>query len=454
MSIGLGLRTTTGKLALFYAAVFGAMTLIAIAAVHAQWTRLTMREIGAALNEQSLGLADVLRDEGPEGLRRGIELRIHSNFDPEALYALWSAQGALIAGNVSPKLSLPSGDSEHIEFTLSNPTADAPGHAAVAMLARLPDNSILLVGRDVQSRLESRRETLWAVVWTLILVAILGCAGALLGGRRVLREVEHIATTTRRIATGDLTRRVRLVGSGDEFDQLALAVNTMLDRIEELNAGMQTVIDSVAHDLRRPLTHARQTLELAREEADEQSGASLAQVDQALCHIQSTLDALLLIVQADAGVNSAQMEHCALDEMARNVIDLYEPLAESSGIRLALDAPTSIVITAHKQLLAQAVVNLIDNAIKFAPTSNVITVAIMVREDKIKISVSDQGQGIVPQDRDRVIGRFVRLVDDTAVPGSGLGLSLVASIARLHRGTFRLSDAQPGLCATLELPMT
>ena len=456
MSVHLGLRTTIGKLALFYALVFGTMTVVAIAVAYVQSTRLAMREIRAALAEQSAGLIDVYRDEGADGLVREIVRRGRANFDPEAIYALWSPEGALLAGNVSPPLPLPlpQSDGGEIQLTLAaGPDPGAQAHTAIASLMTLPDRSLLLVGRDVASRLTARAETLWLIGWTLVMVALLGVGGALVGGQHLLRRVAALATTTRRIAAGELQQRVATHGSGDEFDRLAEAVNLMLDRIEDLNGGMQTVIDSIAHDLRKPLTHARQALETAFEDADAAAIANLERVDTALARIQSTLDALLHIVQADAGANTAQMEPCLVDTIVTDLVELYEPLAQAAGVRLDAQVSGPLRLTAHRQLLAQALANLLDNAVKYAADTGVVEVRAGASDRSVRISVSDHGPGIPAAQRDRATQRFVRLVGDDRIPGSGLGLSVAAAVASLHRGRLLLEDAGPGLRATLELPL-
>lgn len=453
MSFGPGVRTTTAKLLLFYALTFSVITLAAMTLVETQWTQLSMREIRSALSEQSTGLAGVFRDEGLDGLRDDIQQRERANFDPEAVYALWSADGALLAGNISPRLEFPSSGMREVELTLaSSERSRGRAHAVIAQIVRLPDRSVLLVGRDVQSRLDLQNETFWLVRWTLAIIAALGVAGALHGGRRVLHQIDRIAQTTRRIADGELTHRLPVAGSGDEFDRLAIAINAMLEHIEYVNAGMQTVIDAVAHDLRRPLTHARQALETALDAGDGTSAGPLIAAQDALDSIQRTLDALLHIVQADAGISSSQKQASAIDAIVRDVVELYEPLAQSSGVRLLLDTE-AVVANVHHQLLAQALANLIDNAIKYAPASGDVRIVVRADHDALRLTVSDHGPGIPVDMRQRVLGRFVRLVDDSAMPGSGLGLSLVAAVVRLHRGKLTLTDAAPGLIATIELPL-
>ena len=265
MKISPRLRTRNAKFALLYAIFFGTVTLLAVTIVVQHWTNLSKREIRAALNERILGLQDVLSNEGDIGLRREIESRIQSKTDPDALYALWSSQGIFIAGNVSPTFNLPTPGLKELEFELSaDPNTHDEGHAVIALATVLVNGSVLLIGRDVQSHMKLRRESLWVIVSILALMAILGFFGAVLSHRRALKQLNALVVTTSRIANGDLSQRVARSGDADGFDRLAVAVNAMLENIEALTSGMQTVVDAVAHDLRRPLTHARQALETAQ----------------------------------------------------------------------------------------------------------------------------------------------------------------------------------------------
>jgi signal transduction histidine kinase len=452
MSWSLGLRTTTARLTVFYVAVFGGLTLLAVAIVYISSSRLAANEMSAALREQALGLSDVFRDEGAPGVRAEIERRVHNSMDPEALYALWSANGSLIAGNVSPSIQAPEFGPEQIQLRVENGSgAGATAHAAIALVERLSDRSVLLVGRDVEARQSSRNQALRVIWLTFAVMAVLGFGGALIGGRHLLRRVNAVATTARQIAEGQWQQRVPVHGSDDEFDRLALAVNAMLERLEDLTTGMRAVIDSVAHDLRRPLTHARQAFERASR-APAAANADWDEVGTALDAMQSTLAALLHLVEAESGASRTQMEPVCLSQLVRDLAELYEPLTEDAGLQLQLDLPETAPTLAHRELLAQAVANLLDNAIKYAARSGVLRVAVGTLPGKIRITVADRGPGIAPEMRERALARFVRLSDDPQVSGSGLGLSLVAAVARLHRGHLELGEAGPGLIATLELP--
>lgn len=444
--------TRTGTLFLAYTALFGLIVLIAALLLENRWGELSARMAHEALTEQSNGLNQVLREKGRAGLVEEIDTRIASRLDPEALYALWSEDGQLIAGNVSPQLDFPERGFQTVELSLMQQDTEGGGeHAAIAQVWRLADRSTLLVGRDVQAQRTLRSSTLALVRMTLAAIGLAGLVGAWFIGRWVLHRIDGVTRTTRQISHGDIRSRVPVDGSGDEFDQLAEAINQMLARIESLTAGMQSVIDSVAHDLRRPLTHARQTLDAALR-ADLEERPELAEVGESLDQIQRTLTALLHIVQADAGANANRMERCAIDRLVLDVAELMEPMASARGIELVVKtAPMAAM--AHRQLLAQAVLNLIDNAIKYAPDGKAIEVTLARDNDRLRITVRDRGPGIPPDQRERAVERFVRLHESPGLHGNGLGLSLAASVARLHGGELQLSDANPGLCASLILPV-
>jgi signal transduction histidine kinase len=256
---------------------------------------------------------------------------------------------------------------------------------------------------------------------------------------------------------GDLTRRVPLNGSGDEFDTLAENLNRMLDRIERLMKGLREVTDSVAHDLRTPLNRLRNRLEesVARLNA---SGAQSGEIERAIAETDQligTFNALLLIAETDAGTTRAAMSPLELGAVAADVVELYEPLAEEKKVSLALIPGGPVAIEGNRSLIAQALANLVDNAIKYTPAGGKVRIRTLVTPENIDLSVADSGPGIPLADRSRVTERFVRLEASRNSPGTGLGLSLVAAVAHFHGAELVLEDSAPtGLKAVLRFPRT
>ena len=262
---------------------------------------------------------------------------------------------------------------------------------------------------------------------------------------------------------GDLAGRLPVSGSGDELDRLAQSLNLMLARIEQLMAGLREVSDNIAHDLKTPLNRLRNRVEEAlREPYDEAANReTLERTIEEADGLIKTFNALLSIARLEAGAGGENREKLDLAALVSDVAELYEPVAEERGIALKAEASTPIVIHGDRQLLGQAITNLIDNALKYgAPTAEggngwapEVGVRAETHDGVAEIIVTDRGPGVPAAERERVLARFVRLEASRSEPGSGLGLSLVAAVARLHGGSLRLEDNEPGLRVVLTLPM-
>jgi signal transduction histidine kinase len=291
--------------------------------------------------------------------------------------------------------------------------------------------------------------------WTVGLILLLGLLGGGLMSQNMLARLDTINRTSGEIIAGDLTRRVPLTGSGDEFDALAENLNRMLDRIERLMKGLREVTDSVAHDLRTPLNRLRNRLEesVARLNA---AGAQASEIERAIAEtdqIIATFNALLLIAETDAGTTRVGMTELDLTSVAADVAELYEPLAEERRMSLRLVPASAIAIEGNRSLIAQALANLVDNAIKYTPEGGKVSIRIASGADGVDLSVADSGPGIPAEDRVRVVERFVRLEASRNSPGTGLGLSLVAAVAHFHNAQLVLEDNVPtGLKAILRFP--
>ena len=301
-------------------------------------------------------------------------------------------------------------------------------------------------------------------LWSVIILSALGVGGGLLISRSVLRRIETVNDTTRTIMAGDLSRRIPLNGSGDELDRLADSLNAMLSRIEELMGALREVSDNIAHDLKTPLNRLRNRAEAALRSSE---GAGiyrdgLVKTIEEADELIKTFNSLLLIARLEGGAVAESMERLNPASIIADVAELYEPVADEAGLSLSVSAEPGLTLTANRELVSQAVANLVDNAIKYspdprrangaAPAAPISIVLKRVARD-IEIAVGDRGPGVAPEDRQRALQRFVRLEKSRSRPGSGLGLSLVAAVARLHGGSIRLEDNAPGLRAVLNLPV-
>jgi signal transduction histidine kinase len=319
----------------------------------------------------------------------------------------------------------------------------------------------MLVGRDLEERDRLYGVVIAAGRWSAAIVVILGLTGGFFVARRVLRRVDAMTDTTQTIMGGDLSGRLPVAGSGDELDRLAVNLNAMLERIEALMHGLKEVSDNIAHDLKTPLTRLRnrceEALRTGKTEADYRRALE-STIDESEGLIL-TFNALLMIARAESGQAREDMTDFDASEVARGVGELYEPLAEEKGLALEVEAGAPAPVRGNRELVSQALANLVDNAIKYAApavtaddASRQIVVKAESEGDRVLLTVSDHGPGIPESMRTRVIERFVRLEQSRSVPGSGLGLSLVSAVAHLHGGELKLEDNNPGLRAVIALP--
>jgi signal transduction histidine kinase len=310
------------------------------------------------------------------------------------------------------------------------------------------------VARDVHERYETQRIFAAVLPWSIGLMLVLGIVGGGLISRNLLSRLDSINRTSREIVAGDLSRRIPITRAGDELDALAQDLNHMLDRNERLMRGMRDVTNSIAHDLRTPLNRLRSRLEslLSQLEPESQQGGEIESAVGDTDRLIATFNALLLIAEAEAGAVREAMERVDPGHVIESVAELYEPLAEEKNIALSIAPGRTASIRGNVRLISQALANLVDNAIKYTPAGGRILVAAEDRPAGVALSVADTGPGIPEAERSRVLERFVRLEESRNSPGTGLGLSLVAAVARMHDAKLELADNAPGLRATLIFP--
>jgi signal transduction histidine kinase len=465
-ALGKLLRTTAFRLTLVYLVLFAlyAALLLVFFALNAR--RLITEQITTTVTTEVAGLAEQYERGGIGRLVAVVEIR--SRRPGSSLYLVATPLGQGLAGNVA------SLDTEILKQTgwveTSYRRLDAPEgneHHALVLVSELPGGFHVLVGRDIEERQRIYDIISTAGRWSMAAVVVLGLGGGFFVSRRILRRVDAITEKSETIMAGDLSGRLPVAGTGDEIDRLALNVNAMLERIESLMRGFKEVSDNVAHDLKTPLTRLRNRCEAALRNArsDADYRAALDSTIEESEGLIRTFDALLMIARAESGEAGRGMVDLDAAEIARGVGDLYEPVAEEKGLRLVVDAPTPAPVRGHRELISQALANLVDNAIKYAApatpaiaavgadvTAPAIALTAGVEGDRVVLTVADRGPGIPAADRTHAIERFVRLEASRSLPGSGLGLSLAAAVAHLHHGTLRLDDNAPGLRASLLLP--
>jgi len=453
-------RATAFRLALAILAVSSVGAGVVLAIIAWQVVAVVDEEIARTIDAEAKGLTDAYNHDGLVGLYSSIEARKRQ--PGSSLYLLTDPAGESLAGNVE---QIPLEVLERRGFIIVNYRTNGPGdhvRQALVRIYRLPPGFLLLVGHDLGDRARIEGVMVRALAISLVFFAALAALGALFVARNVLKRIDDINTSAQRVMAGDLTGRLPVSGSGDELDRLAESLNAMLQRIGLLMQGLREVSDNIAHDLRTPLTRLRNHAEAALAFSDDPAAYRVAlekTIDESDALIR-IFNALLLIARAEAGGVVDGQSTFELGEAARAVVELYEPIAEEQDVRLTVHIAGPLYVRGNRELIGQTIANLIDNALKYGALGESVTGAVkpevVVRAglfgDAVELTVDDRGPGIPTPDRERVLARFVRLEGSRSRPGSGLGLSLAAAVARMHGGSVELEDNHPGLRVRVILP--
>lgn len=459
------LNTSAFRLAAIYFALFATSVLALLAFIYFSTADFVEHQTEETIDAEIRGLAEQYRERGLAGLITLIEERVASarrtpSHIDDTLYLITDPLLRPLAGNLEKWPDAAERGNGWIGFPVEDTRNGAiQKDDARASVIVLPGNFHLLVGRDLREARLFRERITQTLAWAALITLGLGVAGGLLMTHNMLRKVDAVNRTSAGIIHGDLSQRVPLSGSGDEFDQLAQNLNAMLDQIEQLMAGMRQVTDNIAHDLRTPLARLRARLEVTLIEKPDASRyadalrETIAEADNLL----GTFNALLSIAEVEAGSRREGLVVVDLAEIARNVAELYEPVADEKGLALKLDIADSLQVRGDRHLLSQALANLLDNALKYTPEGYVALSAI-ANGEMARVEVADSGPGVPAERREAVFDRFVRLERSRSTPGNGLGLSLVRAVAKLHDGAVWLEDNQPGLEApglkvVLQIPL-
>ncbi|QWG21827.1 HAMP domain-containing protein [Bradyrhizobium sediminis] len=462
------IRTTAFRLTLVYLLLFALFAASLLGYFAWNTRRLITEQITTTVNAEIGEISDIYARRGLRGLVFTIENRA---LRPGAnLYLVTTPAGLAVAGNVgslAPGVMASLGWSETAYRRLDE--QNTRDHRALVRVSELSSGFRLLIGRDLEERRRLFGIVAKAAQWSLLVVIVLGIGGGIFVARRVLRRIDAMTGTTRRIMAGDLSGRLPVGRSGDELDRLAENLNAMLERIEALMTGLKEVSDNIAHDLKTPLTRLRNRAEeaLAKSGSEADYRSALERTIEESDGLIRTFNALLMIARAESGQARGNMDDFDAADVARGIQELYEPLAEDDGMTLRVKASPAPV-HGNRELISQALANLVENAIKYgkppssilplsagagaAAAGNEIVIEARRDGDSVLLSVTDHGPGIPEADRSHAVERFVRLEASRTQPGSGLGLSLASAVATLHGGELRLGDAYPGLSATLAIP--
>lgn len=443
-------KSTAVRLSAVYILLFALCASFLVFYVTALSERLLTQQTRDALQQE---MADVQRAytlNGMNGLLRSMERR--SRQPGAGLYIIANPSGEILAGNVAdiqPGVMDKQGWTQRpFRYDRYNDAENARPHLAMGHVFFLDNGLRIVIGRDLGDPDRFRALVRRAL---MVALAIMGGGAVIIWffiGRNALKRIDRMSAASKKIMGGDLSGRLPVTGSGDEFDRLSGSLNAMLDRIEKLNEGLRQVSDNIAHDLKTPLTRLRNKAAdaLAERDGDERRLALegiIAESDQLI----RTFNALLMISRVEAGSIAAEMQVVDVSAIAADSSELYEPVADEAGLTLEADIAPDLTVKGNRELIGQALTNLLDNAIKYAEGSAgpaKIRVTLAREGTKTVLSVADHGPGVPADRRDDVTKRFVRLDESRSKPGTGLGLSLVAAVMELHGGKLELAATDPG----------
>lgn len=454
-------KSTAVRLSALYILLFALCAATLVFYVTSMSERLLTGQIRDAVSQEVSQVKHAYEAGGLNLLLRTMERRARQ---PGAnLYVIASPTGQILAGNVAsvqPGTFDDQGWTE-IPFIYERyaDTGAERQHLAIANIFTLDNGLRILIGRDLG---EPERFRLLVRQALMLALAIMGVGALVIWfgiGRNALRRIDRMTDASRKIMAGDLSQRLPVGGSGDEFDRMSDSLNTMLERIEKLNEGLRQVSDNIAHDLKTPLTRLRNKAVDALDVDDEDRRRSalegiIAESDQLI----RTFNALLMISRVEAGAAAAEMTTINLSAIVADTAELYEPVAEDAGLVLTAEIEPGVEIQGNRELIGQALFNLIDNAIKYAAGGSGkpdVILKLSRTPEGVTLCLADHGAGVPADKREEVVKRFFRLDESRSKPGTGLGLSLVEAVMELHGGRLQLSDTDPessearGLTATM-----
>ncbi|MGH8134490.1 MAG: HAMP domain-containing sensor histidine kinase [Steroidobacteraceae bacterium] len=448
-------KTSAFRLSVGYTLLVTLAVAVTLGSAYLLTESLISDEVDLIIDAELKSLQDKYARSGLPGVTEEINLRIDTWGRIGAVYMIADSNYERIAGNVTnwPFDGMPAEARPEFEIASIEPGRRAV-HPVRAAVHRLPGGDLLLVGTDISQGRRFAEKFRFATLWGIGLSTLAAALAGFWFSYKLVRRVAEVTRTCQRIMAGDLSSRLPVAGSRDEFDSLAASVNRVLDRLEDQAGTLRATFDSTAHDLRAPLHRLRTRMDALLLRSPPLEPAVHESVESALRevdHLQRTLATLLQIALAESGAPLASPASVDVGELAEELVELFEPVAGSQGVQLACRHDAPALVQGNRQLLAQLLTNLIENGLKYVPAGGRIEVGVRHLADYVSLEVSDNGPGIAAEDRGRALQPFVRFGKGKQ-EGSGLGLSLVAAIARLHRGRLRLESNEPGLRVVVELP--
>lgn len=442
-------KNTAVRLSAVYLLLFSACAALLVFYVTSISETELQTRMRASISDEINELGAVYSEGGIAALLQLLERRAHQ---PGAnLYVIAGPNGEILAGNVAALqpgvLNQEGWTDQPFLYDRYGESAKRERHAAIANVIAFENGLRILVGRDIGEPENARLLVRQAL---MLAVAIMGLGALIIWfaiGRNALRRIDRTSVAAKKIMEGDLAERLPVTGAGDEFDRLSVSLNAMLARMERLNEGLRQVSDNIAHDLKTPLTRLRNKAEnaLAGERDVLEYRATLEDVISESDQLIRTFNALLMISRVEAGSAAAEMSDLDLSAIAAEFAELYEPVAEDRGLTLARAIEPGVEIRGNRELVGQAISNLLDNAIKYGENRDdpVIEISVARNDDTIRLTVADHGPGVPEEKYGEVVKRFYRLDESRSKPGTGLGLAIVAAVLELHGGRVELRAAEP-----------
>jgi signal transduction histidine kinase len=442
------LTSSTFKLALIAIGTFGVIMSAIFLYVYVSTVSYVRSRSDRAILTDHAVLRDAYQRSGRDGLTEVIQQHMAYKGSADRVYVLVDASSRVLGGNLEAWPQAVTAESGWTEFRAPASTAEATSPPLIrAMLERFPSGDRLLVGRDISDLDSFTARIKAAAISGVALIFALAGAASVLVTRRTVGRIEQINATSRAIMQSGLDKRIPLRGTSDEWDRVAENLNLMLDRIETLMGEVKQVSDNVAHDLRTPLTRMRGRLERAYH-SERASDADQSLIGDTIADLDSVLrifSSIMRIAQIEAQARKDAFREVNLVEIASKVVELYDAAAEQDGTHLSIVGDRNVVVTGDRDLIFDAIANVVDNAIKHGRAGGEVRVTIESAEGEPVISIADDGPGIPVDEREHVFKRFYRLEQSRYTSGHGLGLSLVAAIARLHGARIEVLDNAPGV---------
>ncbi len=441
------LRSSAFRFALGYVALFGVSAVMLLAFIYWSTASYMQQQADETIEAEIVGLDERYRLTGLGGLTASIRERLNRRSVGSSIYLLADGLYTPIVGNLDRWPAAEVDSEGWIRFDL-NVLSDEPKHEVRAKPFALPGGFYLLVGRDMYELQTMRSRLVSTLSWGLALTVGLALAGGLVMSRSRVRRIGMINEAIGEVMAGDLSRRIPTESRGGDVEELVTKLNHMLGELEHLVEGVRRVSDSIAHDLRTPLSRLKTRLERLRQtDAGDEADKAVEEADKLL----ATFAALLRIARIESGESRSQFASVDLTALTDDVAELYRPLIEEQGKKFVIHNAPDISIQGDRDMLFQATANLLDNALKHTPSEGRVELSLGRTNSAVEIVVSDDGQGIPAEEHEKVIARFYRLDRSRTTPGAGLGLSLVAAVVGLHHGRLRFEDNGPGLRVVVEL---